>query len=203
MLPAPAAGSFWFGANLPPPLSLLLPSAAALLLAWGALSLARKTGDESLLPRLLLVAALSLMALWSGPAPSLLYLAVVIGGLAWAAGSAWRWLHFLLVLTATAHWGFGYVETCLEPAPSAGPGAAAHAVQALLEKEPGSVSALWVDRTRRDRRMQAVLDLAKKAGVTLHKVEREELDERCGSSQHQGVVAESALSGAWDEGRLM
>ena len=78
-----------------------------------------------------------------------------------------------------------------------------HAVQALLEKEPDSVSALWVDRTRHDRRMQAVLQLAKQAGVKLYKIESDELDERCGNSQHQGVVAESVVSGVWDEARLL
>ena len=46
MLAAPAAGSFWFGADLPPPLSLLLPSAAALLLAWGASVLAARPPSE-------------------------------------------------------------------------------------------------------------------------------------------------------------
>lgn len=78
-----------------------------------------------------------------------------------------------------------------------------HAVQALLDKEPGSVSAIWFDRGRHDKRMQAVFGLAKKSGVTIHRVEREELDKLCGNSQHQGVVAESMVSGVWDEARLM
>jgi len=78
-----------------------------------------------------------------------------------------------------------------------------HAVQALLDKEPESVSAIWFDRARHDSRMQAVFALAKKAGVTIHKVEREELDKLCGNSQHQGVVAESAASEVWDEASLM
>lgn len=78
-----------------------------------------------------------------------------------------------------------------------------HAVQALLEKEPESVSAVWLDRARHDKRIQSVFGLAKKTGVTIHKVEREALDKLCGNSQHQGVVAESLVSGVWDEAALM
>ena len=78
-----------------------------------------------------------------------------------------------------------------------------HAVQALLEKEPDSVSTIWFDRARHDKRMQAVFGLAKGAGVTIHKVDKEELDRLCDQAQHQGVVAESVVSGVWDEARLM
>lgn len=78
-----------------------------------------------------------------------------------------------------------------------------HAVQALLDKEPESVSAIWFDRSRNDKRIQTVLGLAKKLGVTMHTVEREELDRLCGNAQHQGVVAESAASETWDEARLL
>lgn len=78
-----------------------------------------------------------------------------------------------------------------------------HAVQALLDKEPDSLTAVWLDRGRQDKRIQAIFNQAKKVGVTINKVERKELDELCGHSQHQGVAAESQVSGAWDEARLM
>lgn len=78
-----------------------------------------------------------------------------------------------------------------------------HAVQALLEKEPESVSSIWIDKVRHDKRMQAVFGLAKKAGVSIHKVAKEELDRLCNNAQHQGVVAESLVSGVWDEDRLL
>lgn len=78
-----------------------------------------------------------------------------------------------------------------------------HAVQALLDKEPETVSAVWLDRARHDKRIQTVLGLAKKAGVQIHKVDREDLDRLCGNAQHQGVVAQSMVSGVWDEARLM
>ena len=78
-----------------------------------------------------------------------------------------------------------------------------HAVQALLDKEPESVSTIWFDKSRHDKRIQAVFELAKKAGVVIRKVEREELDALCHYQQHQGLVAESSVSEAWDEARLM
>jgi 23S rRNA (guanosine2251-2'-O)-methyltransferase len=78
-----------------------------------------------------------------------------------------------------------------------------HAVQALLDKEADSISAIWFDKARHDKRMQAVIGLAKRAGLTIHKVDKEELDHLTGNAQHQGVVAESMLSGVWDESRLM
>ncbi|MDH5777150.1 MAG: 23S rRNA (guanosine(2251)-2'-O)-methyltransferase RlmB [Gammaproteobacteria bacterium] len=78
-----------------------------------------------------------------------------------------------------------------------------HAVQALLDKEPDSVSAIWFDRTRDDKRIQTVLGIAKKLGVSIHKVDREELDSLAGSAKHQGVVAESVAGESWDESRLL
>ena len=78
-----------------------------------------------------------------------------------------------------------------------------HAVQALLDKEPESVAAIWFDQSRHDKRIQTVFGLAKKTGVRIHKVEREALDKLCGNSQHQGVAAESAARGVWDEAALM
>ena len=78
-----------------------------------------------------------------------------------------------------------------------------HAVQALLDKEPEAVFAIWIDRARQDQRIQTVLGLAKKIGLTIHKVDREELDKLCGNAQHQGVVVESGTSGVWDEAQLM
>jgi len=77
-----------------------------------------------------------------------------------------------------------------------------HSVQALLEKDPASVSMLWVDAGRHDKRIQTILGLAKQASISNHKVSREELDRLCGHTQHQGVAAESSAGGVWDEEQL-
>lgn len=64
-----------------------------------------------------------------------------------------------------------------------------HAVAAALEYEPEQVRGLWVERQRRDGRMQALLDQAAQHGVAIHLTARAELDRISGGARHQGVVA--------------
>jgi 23S rRNA (guanosine2251-2'-O)-methyltransferase len=83
-----------------------------------------------------------------------------------------------------------------------------HAVEELLRSQPQSVDRLWVAKGRHDGRMQALLALAERAGVSLSRVPREKLDTLV-SGRHQGVVAE--LSGGtagrpdlrWSEAQLL
>ena len=82
-----------------------------------------------------------------------------------------------------------------------------HAVEELLRSQPQAVGRLWIARGRQDGRMQALLSLAEKAGVTIERAQREKLDALT-SGRHQGVVAE--LLGAhtqasdlrWSEAQL-
>ncbi len=64
-----------------------------------------------------------------------------------------------------------------------------HAVAAALEYEPEQVRGLWVERQRRDGRMQALLDQAVLQGVAIYPTGRAELDRMTGGARHQGVVA--------------
>jgi len=66
-----------------------------------------------------------------------------------------------------------------------------HAVQAALEQAPDSVSELWVDQRRHDKRMAVILELAKKAGTTIHGSDKHELETLVSGARHQGVVARS------------
>lgn len=68
-----------------------------------------------------------------------------------------------------------------------------HAVMAALKYEPEQLRGLWVERQRRDARMQAVLDEAAGHGVAIHPVDRAELDRLSGGARHQGIVAQLAL----------
>jgi 23S rRNA (guanosine2251-2'-O)-methyltransferase len=68
-----------------------------------------------------------------------------------------------------------------------------HAVAAALKYEPEQVRGLWVERQRRDARMQALLDQASGHGVAVHLAERAELDRLSGGARHQGVVARLAV----------
>jgi 23S rRNA (guanosine2251-2'-O)-methyltransferase len=64
-----------------------------------------------------------------------------------------------------------------------------HAVAAALNHEPEQVHGLWLERQRRDGRMQALLDQAAGHGVAIHWADRAELDRLSGGARHQGVVA--------------
>jgi 23S rRNA (guanosine2251-2'-O)-methyltransferase len=78
-----------------------------------------------------------------------------------------------------------------------------HAVAAALEYEPEQVRGLWVERQRRDGRIQALLDLAARYGVTVQPTDRGELDRLTGGARHQGVAARLVLrQRAQNEGDL-
>lgn len=64
-----------------------------------------------------------------------------------------------------------------------------HPVAAALRYEPDRVQELWVERNRRDARLQALLQTAAAQGVAVRPVERAELDRRSGHARHQGVLA--------------
>lgn len=64
-----------------------------------------------------------------------------------------------------------------------------HAVTAALKYEPEQVRELWVERQRRDARIQALLDQAAGRDIPVHLIERAELDRTSGGARHQGVVA--------------
>ncbi len=68
-----------------------------------------------------------------------------------------------------------------------------HAVTAALNHEPEQVCELWLERQRRDGRMQALLDQATGRGVMVRWADRAELDRLSGGARHQGVVARLAV----------
>ena len=63
-----------------------------------------------------------------------------------------------------------------------------HAVESLIRREPGRIAALYVQTGRQNNRMQALLTLARKQGVSVSQAEKFDLDGRV-SGRHQGVVA--------------
>lgn len=68
-----------------------------------------------------------------------------------------------------------------------------HAVAAALKYEPEQVRGLWVERQRRDARIQALLDEAAQHGVPVQQADRAELDRLSGGARHQGVLARLAV----------
>jgi 23S rRNA (guanosine2251-2'-O)-methyltransferase len=71
-----------------------------------------------------------------------------------------------------------------------------HAVKSALnycsdgEKGDSQILALFVDRSRKDQRVIAIVELAKKKSITVTWVQRKKLDELT-TGNHQGVVAQS------------
>lgn len=77
-----------------------------------------------------------------------------------------------------------------------------HAIQAVLEKTPESVSELWVDKGRHDKRISNILDLAGNAEITVHSVARHELETMVSDGRHQGVVAKASPPRMYSESEL-
>lgn len=78
-----------------------------------------------------------------------------------------------------------------------------HAVDALLRRDPAQVQCLFVQAGRNDKRMAAIVKLARNQGVELVELGRYELDVKV-DGRHQGVVAqvEGVASKSWDERSL-
>ncbi|UCE90544.1 MAG: 23S rRNA (guanosine(2251)-2'-O)-methyltransferase RlmB, partial [Pseudomonadota bacterium] len=77
-----------------------------------------------------------------------------------------------------------------------------HAVQAVLDREPELIRELWVDSARRDKRCADILRRAQQAGIAVHQVKRQVLDEMTAGARHQGVAARTVAQVAGDERTL-
>jgi 23S rRNA (guanosine2251-2'-O)-methyltransferase len=77
-----------------------------------------------------------------------------------------------------------------------------HAVSAFMERAPEDVLELFVLKDREDQRMQPVIQLARKSGVSVQFCNRKSLDDKVNGAQHQGVVAKARLQDAGDESDL-
>ncbi|MBB5217310.1 23S rRNA (guanosine(2251)-2'-O)-methyltransferase RlmB [Parapusillimonas granuli] len=64
-----------------------------------------------------------------------------------------------------------------------------HAVTARLRHAPESIKELYVEASRRDKRMQALIEQAQAAKVRVRPVPAERLDGLAHGTRHQGVVA--------------
>jgi 23S rRNA (guanosine2251-2'-O)-methyltransferase len=64
-----------------------------------------------------------------------------------------------------------------------------HAVVARLRHAPDSIRDIYIEASRRDKRMQSLVEQAERAGRRVHPVPMERLDGLSGGTRHQGVVA--------------
>src|SRR5690606_2444374 len=64
-----------------------------------------------------------------------------------------------------------------------------HAITARLRHAPETVKEVYFDESRRDKRLQGLLNQAAAAGLKCHGVGADRLDRMAGGTRHQGVVA--------------
>lgn len=64
-----------------------------------------------------------------------------------------------------------------------------HAVTARLRHAPATIKELYFDESRRDKRLQVLLEQAAAGGLKCHGVGAQRLDGLAGGMRHQGVVA--------------
>ncbi|QQD17665.1 23S rRNA (guanosine(2251)-2'-O)-methyltransferase RlmB [Spongiibacter nanhainus] len=76
-----------------------------------------------------------------------------------------------------------------------------HAVESLLRRDGGKVVEIYVQQGRRDKRLGALIDLAKSHSVAVVECPRAKLDDLV-SGRHQGVVALAEAAPSFDEKAL-
>ncbi|EGV28263.1 RNA methyltransferase, TrmH family, group 3 [Thiorhodococcus drewsii AZ1] len=64
-----------------------------------------------------------------------------------------------------------------------------HSVRSALKFGSEGVGELWLERTRRDRRLGELADLAREGGVRVRLMDRDDLDKAVSGAKHQGAVA--------------
>jgi len=74
-----------------------------------------------------------------------------------------------------------------------------HAVQSAIDAAPDKAITLWLDRKRKDKRMQGVTDAARRFGISIEYVNRDTLDEKAEGQVHQGVLLMTRAGGQLHE----
>jgi 23S rRNA (guanosine2251-2'-O)-methyltransferase len=70
-----------------------------------------------------------------------------------------------------------------------------HAVESVLTRNPQNVISLFLLKNRKDKTLQNIEQLAKKAGIKCQSVDRKKMDDRV-YGNHQGVIAEVKVADA-------
>jgi 23S rRNA (guanosine2251-2'-O)-methyltransferase len=74
-----------------------------------------------------------------------------------------------------------------------------NSVRTALKHGAEGVTEVWVEAKRRDKKIREIIGLAKEDGVTIHQVDRTELDNLVPGVNHQGAVAKVAVPAALGE----
>ncbi|NEX20444.1 23S rRNA (guanosine(2251)-2'-O)-methyltransferase RlmB [Thiorhodococcus mannitoliphagus] len=79
------------------------------------------------------------------------------------------------------------------------PVAGIHSVRAALKHGADGVREVWLERSRRDRRLGELAELAKAAGVKIRQMDRDALDGVAEGATHQGAIAWVSVPAARSE----
>jgi 23S rRNA (guanosine2251-2'-O)-methyltransferase len=77
-----------------------------------------------------------------------------------------------------------------------------HSVAAVLENEPERILDLMIAKGRDDDRINKVVSLARKSGISVQFVHRKTLDEKSNGEQNQGILARAKPARVMNEGDL-
>ena len=77
-----------------------------------------------------------------------------------------------------------------------------HTIAAVLKKHPDRVLELKLQESRDDQRLNELATLAQKAGVSIQRVGKQQLDSQFPDANHQGAAARCRLSQPLDENQL-
>ena len=64
-----------------------------------------------------------------------------------------------------------------------------HSVEAILEREPERFLEIYALKGREDKRLNSVINMARKFGVSIQFMQRKVLDDKARGEQHQGIIA--------------
>lgn len=64
-----------------------------------------------------------------------------------------------------------------------------HAVESLLQRDPERILRICAHQDRQDKKIEAIVQAAKKAGIRVELVKRQELDHLTHDGNHQGILA--------------
>lgn len=65
-----------------------------------------------------------------------------------------------------------------------------HAVESALKHRSEDVLQLWVLQGRKDKRVQKLLELANRSGISVQTISSEKMKKKCADATHQGVAAD-------------
>ena len=74
-----------------------------------------------------------------------------------------------------------------------------HSVEAILEKEPERFLEIYALKGREDKRLNPIIDEARKFGISVQFMQRKALDNKADGEQHQGIIANVKAARMYNE----